>query len=272
VVPPDSGAFAAHDGVPYLWWPTLADAGVDAVVTTREGGVSSGPYTSLNLGLHVGDDPARVVENRRRALGCLAADPGHLAVATQVHGAAVQRVGASDLARRAADPTATVGEADALVTTEPGVVLGTLVADCAPVLLVDPVARVLATAHAGWRGATGGVLAATVGALRARGAVPGRLEVAVGPTVPAAGYQVGPEVAEAVWAVLGPRTPTLVDDPPGHWRFDLAGAVVALLAEAGVDPERIRRALTGTGDDGPFYSDRARRPCGRFALLARLRP
>jgi hypothetical protein len=269
-VPVDTGTLARRGGVGYLWWPSLATVGVDAVVTTRAGGVSEGPYASLNLGLHVGDEADRVLENRRRALACLDARPEDLALGTQVHGTAVRAVAAGDVAGAGGAAGATVGEADALVTGVPGLVLGTLVADCAPVVLVDPVAHLVATVHAGWRGATAGILAATVEVLRARGADPGRLEAAVGPTVAAGRYQVGPEVAEAAWSALGPGTPTVVADGPGHWRFDLSGAVVALLVAAGVGPDRIRTSPTPTGGAGPFFSDRAERPCGRFALLARL--
>jgi YfiH family protein len=240
------------------------------VVTTRDGGVSTGPYATCNLGLHVGDDPAAVVENRRRAAGLLGAGLDDLVLARQVHGAAVAPVGPGAGGAGARAEADALGPADALVTTEAGPVLCILVADCVPVLLVDPGAPVLAVVHAGWRGTVSGVVAAAVAAMAGRGARSGSLLAAVGPAVGPDRYQVGPEVAEAVTAALGPEAARAVLAPDGgdRSRLDLGAAVVAQLAALGLAPDRILTSGWTTGPDGPFFSDRAARPCGRFGLLA----
>ena len=126
--------------------------GAEAVVTTRRGGVSGGPYASLNLGDHVGDDPTAVAENRRRLAGFFGVATDALVVVRQVHGATAAIV----------DAATRPNEADALVTADPRVVVCVLVADCVPVVVLDPTARVLAVVHAGWRGTVAGVVGATV--------------------------------------------------------------------------------------------------------------
>jgi len=263
-------AGAGHRGTPALRFEVLDGGGVEAVVTTRHGGVSSGPYESLNLALHVGDQVEAVLENRRRAAALVSAEVDQLVVAEQVHGAAVALVGAADAGRGAKAATDAVAGADALVTADPGPVLAVLVADCAPVILLDPAARVLGCVHAGWRGTVGGVLEATLGAMRSLGARPERTVAGIGPTVAADRYEVGPEVVAAVQAHLGSAEPWCRPGRADRAWFDLAGAVAACLRRAGVST--IEAAPASTGPPGPFYSVRAEGTCGRFGLLARLRP
>ncbi len=253
-----------------LSWPWLDALGVDAVVTTRECGVSVGPYRALNLGLHVGDDPDAVAENRRRAAGALGAGVDDLVFADQVHGTRAALVGARDAGRGARDATDAVEGADALVTAEPGVVLVTLVADCSPVLLVDPEARVLATVHAGWRGAVAGTLREAISAMATLGARPERTVAAIGPTVSPKAYAVGPEVEAAARGAFGARADEVLRPHGDRFRFDVAGANRLQLLAAGVSEDQIAVAPFAS-DDGPFFSDRKARPCGRFGLLARLR-
>lgn len=250
----------------------LALPGVDAVVTERTGGVSTGPYASLNLGLHVGDDPAAVVENRRRAAALLPADLDDLVFCEQAHGRVVVTVGPADRGRGTRSLNDAVPAADALVTTSPEVVLAVLVADCVPIALVDPHAGVVAAVHAGWRGTTADVAGAAVAAMVAAGASPDRIVAALGPAVPPERYQVGPEVAAAA-EQAGLAAALRPDSRPDRWRFDLWAANEALLVRAGVPAANVSRtAAVPTGGNGPFFSDRVARPCGRFALLARLRP
>jgi polyphenol oxidase len=224
--------------------------GVDAVVTDRWGGVSWGRYESLNLGLHVGDKAELVEENRALAVGLVGGVVDELVTCTQVHGRDVLVVGEAGHA----------GDADALVTTTPGLVLMVLMADCVPVLLVDPVARVLATVHAGWRGTVADVVGATVETMRSLGA--SDIAAFLGPAVPVDRYEVGPEVADAAAAVG--LAAAMVGD-----HFDLWAANTILLERAGVTSIDTSGCIA-TGDD--YFSDRAQRPCGRFGLLARLRP
>ncbi len=256
--------------VEVLSWPWLTGLGVDAVVTTRECGVSTGTYRALNLGLHVGDDPESVIENRRRAASALGATLDDLVFANQVHGTLATVVGARDAGRGARHVPDAIEATDALVTAEPGPVLVTLVADCSPVLLIDPDARVIATVHAGWRGAVAGTVRAALEAMATLGARADRTSAVIGPTVSPNAYVVGPEVATAARAALGAQAEEVLWEHGDRWRFDVAGANRLQLLSAGVDAERIAASPFASGD-GPFFSDRVARPCGRFGLLARLR-
>jgi YfiH family protein len=254
-----------------LRWPALDATGVvDAVVTTRTGGVSAGPYESLNLALHVGDDPARVVENRTRAAAAIGLGLDDLVFCRQSHGRAVAAVTTADRGRGAQSDEDALADADVLTTAEPGIGLVVMVADCVPMVLVDPVARLLACVHAGWRGTTQRVAQAAVEHLVALGASPERLVVGIGPAIQAERYQVGEEVVDAARHAFGARLDDVVrDDGTGRWQFDLWRANRVVLADAGVLDANVHLAALGT-DDGDFFSDRAERPCGRFAVLARL--
>lgn len=190
---------------------------------TRRGGVSLPPVETLNCGFGAGDDPAAVAENRRRAAAAVL--PGAVLVGlTQVHSPDVIRVDApwGDDARPSAD---------ALVTDRTGVLLGVLTADCAPVLLADSAAGVVGAAHAGWRGAHGGVIANTVAAMEVIGARRERIAAAVGPCI-----------AQPSYEVTGEFRAQFTDRDHGHfipgragrWQFDLPGYVAARLHEAGV--------------------------------------
>ena len=257
---------------PTAAWASFAGHRVDALVTTRDGGVSGGPYTSLNLGLTVGDDPDLVAENRRRAVAALGLDLADCVFAHQVHGRAVAVVGDADGGRG----THTLDDApacDALVTATPGLGLAALAADCLTLVLYEPHVHVLGVAHAGWRGSAARVAAAAVEAMAGLGASPGAVLAGLGPAIPARRYQVGDEVAEAVRDGLGPAdaAAVLAPDEPGRWTLDLAEANRRTLVAAGVDPGRIEAPGLGTGPGTPYFSDRAERPCGRFAALAVLR-
>jgi hypothetical protein len=244
----------------------------DVAVTTRLGGVSELPYDTLNLGLHVGDRAADVVANRERAAAAFGVELDAVVFARQVHGAVVARVGEDDAGRGAWTEDDAVADADVLVTTTPGLTLAILVADCVPLALVDPVARVLAVVHAGWRGTAAGVVGTALDALRAAGGEAARVRAWVGPGVAAERYQVTDEVREAL---AGAVRPAALDhgvarpDGPGHWLVDLAAANRQQLRGRGVPVEGISDCGVTTADDR-FFSDRAARPCGRFALLARL--
>lgn len=265
--------FATAGAVPVLRWPALdATGALDAVVTTRHGGVSPAPYDSLNLGLHVGDDPANVIENRSRAASALGLSLDDLVFCVQSHGRAVAHVGPADRSRGARGDHDAVQATDALVTTDPGTGLVAMVADCVPLVLVDPESRVLSCVHAGWKGTVARVAAAAVEAMTGLGAEPGRIVAGIGPAVPPHRYQVGDDVRDAAADAFGPRLDQVLrPDGTGRWLFDLWSANHLVLAEAGVDPANIHLAAVGTEHDA-FFSDRLVRPCGRFAVLARLRP
>ena len=273
---PASTALRAAAGLNLLTWPTLDASGADAVVTARAGGVSAGPYATLNLSFSVGDDPGCVLENRRRLAAAFGSGPGDFAFARQVHGAGVRVVTRADRGSGAFSLDDAVDSADALVTTSPEVVLAILTADCVPIVLHDPVAGVLACVHAGWRGTVAGVTAAAVAAMRGLGPRPSDVVAGIGPAIGADRYQVGPDVHEAVSRSFGPAAPEFIHpDPsgPARWLLDLPSANRHALREAGVPGPRIHVTDLVTGPaPGHFFSDRTARPCGRLALAARLRP
>ena len=192
----------------------------------RIGGVSQGIAAGLNVGLGSGDDPAHITENRRRAVMAVAPD-AQLATAYQIHSAQVATV-------TEAWPDDQRPQADALVTDRPGLVLGILTADCAPVLFADAEAGVVGAAHAGWKGAIAGVTDATIAAMEQLGARRSRIAAVVGPCIAQSSY----EVNEAF------RDRFLADDPgnaafftigaPRHHQFDLEGYVLNRLRLAGL--------------------------------------
>ena len=255
-----------------LTWPAFDEHAVDALVTTRQGGVSAGPYESLNLGLHVGDSVDAVLENRRRTAAALCADLSDLVFCNQSHGRNVYVVTAADRGRGARSQDDAVAATDALVTTEPGVALVMMVADCVPIVLYDPVARVLSCVHAGWRGTVARVSQAAVEAMAALGSEPGDVIAGIGPAISPDRYQVGDEVAEAARRCFGARGSdhVLRPDGGGKWLFDLCGANRIVLRQAGLRDDNIHLAAVPTGPAGGnrFFSDRDARPCGRFAAVA----
>ena len=251
-------------------WPAF-DGIADVAVTTREGGVSEGGYRSLNLSFSVGDDPAAVLENRRRAAAAFGADPADFVFADQVHGDRVHLVTDGDRGRGSTSPASAIPGADILVTRETGVVLAVLVADCVPVVLLDPVARLAAVAHAGWRGTVARVASKAVRELEACGGEAGRMIAALGPAVGPASYEVGEEVAGAIRRSYGDEADDLLRPVPGsRSMLDLRQANVADLVGAGVPRRAVHLAGVTTGLPGPYFSHRREQPCGRFAALVRL--
>ncbi|CAM5793566.1 peptidoglycan editing factor PgeF [Cellulomonas persica] len=234
--------------------------GVVAGFTDRRGGVSAIPYASLNLGAHVGDDPRAVATNRDRLATHLAV---RVAFADQVHGTHVVEVAGADALPD--DVLAPVGTGDALVTSADDVALGVLVADCVPVLLADPEARVVAVAHAGRRGLLDGVVQAALDAMVARGAVAGRVRAAIGPAVAGASYEVPTALRDEVAAVVPATAATTAWGTPA---LDLPAGVEAVLRSAGVS--HVVRSVRDTRDEEDLFSYRREQRTGRFAGVVRL--
>lgn len=242
---------AAHCIVPE--WP--APAAVRALVTTRSGGVSTGPYASLNLGLRTDDDPAAVAENRARLDRLLPQPPRWL---QQVHGSTVVD----------ADQLRDVPQADASVARCAGTVCAIMVADCLPILLADRAGSCVGAAHAGWRGLAGGVLANTIERMPAK---PGELMAWIGPGIGPTAFEVGADVLEAFCAATTENREAFKPLKPGKWLCDLPLLARHALQRAGItsihggdlctyrDPER-------------FYSYRRDRITGRMAALIWLEP
>lgn len=215
--------------------------------STRTGGISRAPYDSLNLGLSSGDAEAPVAENRRRVLAAFGADESGACAFSQVHGARV-------LTGR---PSWFEEEADAAVTDMPGLVLAISTADCLPVLFFDPRTGVVGAAHCGWRGTLKGVAANTLQKLTALyGTDPADVQVAFGPSILAANYQVGPEVVAAFQEA---GFPGHIATPDGSGRFllDVAAANRWQLLEAGVKPENLWESeLCTYAEPERFFSHR----------------
>ena len=233
--------------------------GIRAFFTTRQGGLSNPPWDSLNLGLAVGDDDATVRANRTLVDQVAG---GQVTFATQVHGTGVVQVPAAGIA--GAPP-----EADALVTAAAGVPLGVYVADCVPVLLADPQARVVAVAHAGRPGVEHGVVPAAVEAVLSAGGRAADLRAVVGPAVCGECYEVPADLQARVAAqVPAARSRTTWGTPA----LDLPRAVAAQLQDAGLSHVQVLHRCTRTDDT--FYSHRrasaAGAAAGRFAGVVAL--
>jgi YfiH family protein len=195
---------------------------------TRQGGVSTGLYASLNGGIGSRDDAANVVQNRARMATALAVAPDHLVTAYQVHSPDV-------IVAETPWTAAERPRADAIVTRVPALAVGVTTADCGPILLADPQAGVVAAVHAGWRGALAGVVEATLAAMERLGAVRDNIRAALGPMISQASYEVGPDLIARFAAedrgsecFFAPTTRT------GHALFDLPGYIAARLKRAGI--------------------------------------
>jgi YfiH family protein len=221
--------------------------GVRHAFFTRQGGVSGGVYDSLNVGLGSKDDAEAVQENRARAAAKLGVELSHLLTCYQIH---------SNVAVTAGGPFAERPEADGVVTGASGLACGALSADCAPILLADGEARVIASAHAGWKGALGGVVAATVGAMVAAGARPGRIVAAVGPCISQASYEVGEDFMDR-FSLEAPGSERFfaAGRTPGKRQFDLPGFVLQRLADSGVERAEWIGRDTCT-EENLFFSNR----------------
>jgi YfiH family protein len=242
-------------------------AGVPHGFFGREGGVSAEAMASLNCGWGSGDDLALIVENRRRAADALL--PGTRIVSPhQIHSADV--VEAGDWPDDARAP------ADAVVTNRPGLLLGILTADCAPVLFADREAAVIGAAHAGWKGALGGVTDATIAAMEKLGADRSRIAAAVGPCIARASYEVDVAFAERFLDADPENDRFFIEGPVGKPHFDLESYVLNRLAAAGLT--RIEAlGLDTYALEGRFYSyrrstHRAEPSYGRQISLIGLRP
>jgi YfiH family protein len=210
----------------------------------RTGGVSQGLYASLNCGPGSGDARTHVIENRRRVRERLGADA--LVTLGQVHSANVVTVTRPwEIGATPTEDKLRIPLGDAMVTAVPGIALGILTADCAPILFADTEAGVIGAAHAGWKGAIGGVIANTLAAMEALGARRSRIGCAVGPCISQANYEVGPEFrARFVGEDARFARFFVAAERADHHRFDLAGFAAGQLAAAGVDRIETRDACT----------------------------
>lgn len=211
---------------------SLAAAGIRHGFFTRDGGVSKGIYRGLNVGLGSNDDPGKVQENRRRVSAWFSLPLERLATAHQVH--------SPDVVVVTGDYDGSRPQADAQVTASPGIILGVLTADCGPILFADPENRVIGAAHAGWKGALGGVLENTIEAMIGLGAKRDNIRATLGPSISQASYEVGPEFVDRFLASNRDFEAFFTPSPkPGHAMFDLPGLTVRRLTQAGVTADSV---------------------------------
>ncbi|MCB1384647.1 MAG: peptidoglycan editing factor PgeF [Nitratireductor sp.] len=227
--------------------PQLALSGIGHGFFTREGGVSTGLYRGLNTGIGSNDDPRHVMENRARVARYFGLPPQGLATLYQIH--------SPDAVILAGPIAGERPKADGMATATPGIVLGVQTADCGPVLFADADAGVVGACHAGWKGATGGVMESTVEAMEQLGATRAGIRAVLGPTISGRSYEVGPEFSERLIALDPGNTRWLAPSQnPGHAMFDLPGYIVNRLRSAGIEA-----ASTGQctyEDEARFFSYR----------------
>ena len=209
--------YFTHDG--------FHPSGISYGFFSRKGGVSTGLYDSLNGGLGSDDDRALVQQNRHRAAKILGFDKDKICSLYQVH---------SSIAITVDAPLVPPIEADALITQTPGLALMILTADCVPVIFADPTTKTVAAAHAGWRGAVGGVLEATLDAMQTKGANPDHITAVIGPAIQQPSYQVGEDVRDAALSYDKHAAACFAPDQkqPGKFHFDLTGYVARRLDQA----------------------------------------
>ncbi|MBZ9655390.1 peptidoglycan editing factor PgeF [Phyllobacterium lublinensis] len=214
---------------------------------TRHGGVSDGIYRGLNVGSGSNDNQDHVKENRRRVAESLGAPLSHLVTVHQVHSPDVVTVTAPFAGARP--------DADAIVTATPGIVVGALSADCGPILFADNEAKVVGAAHAGWKGAIGGVLENTVDAMIALGARRDRIQAVLGPTIGPDNYEVGGEFYNQ-FVGTDPAYKDYFRDSvkDGHKMFDLWAFIITRLERAGVNASSLERCTYA--DEDQFFSYR----------------
>jgi YfiH family protein len=224
-------------------------AGIRHGFFTRQGGSSQTLYASLNCGPGSADDPARVAENRARVARHLGAQHGDVVTLYQVHSATA-------LAVAAPVPSVNRPRADAVVTRTPGLAVGVLTADCAPVLLADPDAGVVGAVHAGWRGAAAGVIEAAIAEMERLGARRARIRAAIGPAINQTFYEVGPDFEAILLKGCADNARFFIrQDPAARARFDLPAFVESRLAAVGIG-EIERHTLCTYENESHFYSFR----------------
>ncbi len=231
-----------------------ADAGVRHGFFTRLGGVSEGLFASLNCGFGSGNSPDRVARNRAIAMDCLGLPADRLVTARQIHSSSVVLV--ERLWTREAAP-----RADGLVTATPGIALGVLAADCAPILFHEPVAKVIGAAHAGWRSALAGIAEAVIAQMTALGAERRLIRAAIGPCIAQRSYEVGPEFPQPFLADNQGAADHFIQAPrDGHFLFDLGGYLADRVTRAGIATIEVVRHDTAA-EEQHFFS--YRRSCLR---------
>lgn len=248
------------NGIPYLSFTIYKDLPVKAAVSTRKGGVSPVPYDSMNMGLHTGDSPENVLENRRRFFEELGIPAGNLINCRQVHGTHIEIVTKKDCGRGALSLESSIPGTDGLITEEPDVPLTMNYADCTPLFFFDPVRKVIGLSHGGWRGTAGNIVGKTVNLMVEKfGCHSKDILGAIGPAIGFENFEVGEEVVEAMRSLFTPSEfkNLYKTKPNGKFLFALAEANHVLMRKAGLTEDHIEDCSLCTWDRTDlFYSYR----------------
>lgn len=232
---------------------TASNIAVPHCFTTRKGGVSTGIYASLNLGMHRGDKDENVAENRRILAKAIGYDPEKLVMSHQTHSDIVRRVTARDA--NGIDHQ-NYPECDALITNDPGTALWIFTADCTPILLWDPVTGAVGAAHAGWRGTASKIAAKTVAAMTAEfGCSPADIRAAIGPNIGVCCFQTDADVPQAMLAAFGDDAKAFIQPHGDKYYVNLKELNALALKQAGVTQIEISQACTACQPD-LFWSHR----------------
>lgn len=246
-----------------------AEKGISIAFTGRRGGRGSGPYADLNISYNVGDDRSVVASNRGVVSSALEMPEADWVLCQQVHGTAVADVGLLEKGRGALDHWSALARTDALVTTQQGIALGVLTADCVPLILVDPGLPAIAVVHAGWRGVLSGIAVRGLERLVKRsGGAPGGILAFIGPHIGPCCMDVGDDVAAMFSGEFGDPA---VAGTEGRHTLDLAAACKQQLARSGVKRANIFEARVCTACSDEHFSFRRDPVCGRQMAVACIR-
>lgn len=246
--------------ISYLTFDLFQKYPLIAAVSTRKGGVSEAPFDSLNMGLHVGDLPAAVEENRNRFFHALGSDASRLICANQVHGTHIEVVGKNDCGRGATSMDTAISETDGLITAEKQVPIIMNFADCTPLLFYDPVKEVIGLSHGGWRGTAGNIAGKTIDKMvNTFGSQRKDILCAIGPAIGKECFEVGGEVIEEFSKLFSEKEMQDLSSAKdnGKYLFDLHGANRLLMERAEIPKDHIEDCgiCTYCRDD-LFYSYR----------------
>ena len=247
---------------------------IEHFISTRAGGLSKAPYQSLNLGLHVGDDPEKVLRNRRRLAETIGIPINQFTIARQIHSGNVKIISDDLRGRGSIDYENVIEDTDAMVTNGADICLVILVADCVPMLFFDPVHKAIGVAHAGWRGTLQYIAQNTVKTMEsAFGSSPGDIIVGIGPSIGPCCYRVGPEVISRVEKAFHATKGLIVNKSgDGAGYFDLWKANLNQLLHAGIEKRHIEPAGICTHENAHlFFSYRYQQgDTGRFGAGIKL--
>ena len=239
-------------------------------VSTRKGGFSKPPYNSLNLGLHVGDDPEDVLKNRKRLATAIGIPLRYFTIGRQIHSGNVTIISEESRGRGSAKHEEEINDTDAMVTSVTGICLVILVADCVPMLFFDPLRKIIGVAHAGWKGTLQCIAENTVKIMESRfGSSPQDIIVGVGPSIGPCCYKVGPDVISQVETIFHTKKEFILNElKSGEGYFDLWKANITQLLQAGIERKNIEMAWICTRENPDlFFSYRHQQgDTGRFGV------